>query len=254
MIADIEKVVNVAVFRFLEETSKEFDIPFERLKENWRRFNNTSTQSVLGTVPSLAPTTGKTTVEKNKSKTSGTSKKSAYQNYFALKRNELKKDNPELSFGELSTRISSLWKNLSKQEQERFGSTESAPAASVGRRAREEETRPSFTFDGLNGMTMCELKKLCESRGLSRTGNKKDLIHTLLRASVSKPETVPVAASVDFSIPPDMEDLEVVVAKNQKRVDIEEEPLLLEDEHDFEFEEDDKDNETVSDGDVYDDD
>lgn len=52
-------------------------------------------------------------------------KKTAYQNFFTITRNELKEENSKIAFGELSKMISSKWKELSSVEKKKYNSISS---------------------------------------------------------------------------------------------------------------------------------
>lgn len=237
MISDIEKLIHNNVEGFLEETAKEFDIPMAKLKENWKAHLGTAgtagtagTVGTVGTVGNAGNAGNGDTLPKKK-----TAKKSSlYQNFFVQKRAELVKTNPDLQFGDLSSQISKLWNSMSKDEQKSFTAGTAPPPV-----ARKE-----FNFESLNAKNMPELRKLCEEKGLRRTGNKLMLIHNLLGINTAaavpampveevKKTTMVVVASDET------EDVEVVVAKNMKRADIEEEVALgfSDDEQDFDFEE-----------------
>ena len=215
MISDIENIILHSVDVFLETTAKEFDIPLSKLKENWRDH--------LGRPPLASK--------------KGSKKSSLYQNFFVKKRSELLEANANLPFGELSSQISRMWKSMTKEEQQVYGAVaetvENEPPV-----VHPPESR-GFDFESLNKKTMPELRKLCEEKGLRRTGNKVMLINNLLGEppkEVEKPSVV-----VKRPLPEDTEDVEVVMAKNMKRADIEEEDAVvsfLEDEEgNFEFEE-----------------
>ena len=245
MISDIEQVIHKNVEGFLEQTAKEFDIPMAKLKENWKAHLASTS------IPSLSL---EEKVEPEKKKP--VKKTSLYQNFFVHKRVELLENNPGLQFGELSFQISQLWNKMTKEEQKTF--TVSAPVIAPVSSPRRTVTNPSlnvpvvpvpavpvekkkdgFDFESLNSKNMPELRKLCEEKGLKRTGNKLMLIQNLLGMHPTPAPPVAPPLSAPRPVADEAEDVEVVVAKNMKRADIEEEipDIFSDDEQDFDFEE-----------------
>lgn len=237
MIAELEDLIHKNVNGFLEETAKEFDIPMAKLKEKWRAHLGDSGRSTLAVPVVQAPGEPKKKTVK---------KSSQYQNFFVQKRAELVRENPTLQFGDLSSRISKLWNNMTKEEQKGYAATTTIPCQ--GTTPGPVLGAPAvFDFDSLNSKNMPELRKLCEEKGLKRTGNKLQLINNLLglhTEAIVPPHEVKKAAvtivATQEADADESEDVEVVVAKNMKRADIEEEAvtvLFSDDEQDFDFEE-----------------
>jgi len=222
MIREIETHIRTGVERFLEQTAKEFDLPIIRLKENWRLYLDGE---------DAVPTPASSTDGAKKKAPPG--KKSMYQNFFTQKCSELKEQNPGMSFGDISTHVSTLWNNMTKDDQKQYAT---APTTT------EVPPTPTteFTYDVLNGKRMDELKLLCEQRGLRRTGNKTFLIRSLLGSHPPVAEKPPPPKKPGVVLNED--DVEVVVAKNLKRTDIEEEDTVLSDEEqEFDFGEEEED-------------
>ena len=246
MISDIEQVIHKNVEGFLEQTAKEFDIPMAKLKENWKAHLASTSSSPLSLEEKGAP-------EKKKS----VKKVSLYQNFFVHKRVELLQKNPELQFGELSFQISQLWNKMTKEEQKTYAVALPAPPLFAPAptppipittpatptvpclKVHAETKKDGFDFESLNSKNMPELRKLCEEKGLKRTGNKLMLIQNLLGIHPTPAPPVAPLLSVTRPVADETEDVEVVVAKNMKRADIEEEvpDIFSDDEQDFDFEE-----------------
>ena len=243
MISEIEYVIHQSMEVFLENTAKEFDVPLSKLKENWKLHLQS------GDVKK------KTTAKKS----------SLYQNFFVQKRAELIRAQPDLKFGDLSSQISKLWNDMTKEAQKDFAhppplntvedtalvsapptptpfstaSTLPPPPSTVPVPVPVPVPGNSLDFDSLNKKTMPELKKLCEEKGLKRTGNKLTLIQNLMGMVALDPppkKKLPMVPTLE-----EMEDVEVVVDKDVvKRADIEEDVEVTfsdGDEEDFEFEE-----------------
>jgi alanine racemase len=139
----------------------------------------------------------------------------------------LKQKNPELDFGQLSTQISKMWSALSKEEQNAYA----LPAC-----VQKEKKSVELDATVLKEKKMSELRQLCEERGLKRTGNKSELIRTLLEKQETVPQTVP---KVNFTHDIEHDSLEVDMLNTIiKRADIEEGEANLEsEEEDFDFDE-----------------
>jgi len=239
MISEIQHLIHHSVEGFLEQTAKEFDIPMAKLKENWEAHLGLQNAPLLPTA-STAPTMAVAVAPPPKKK--AVKKTFHYQNFFVSKRVELIKANPDLQFGEISSRISKMWNDMTKEEQQKYATTTSATAAPAPSCVAPVVTKVEFNFEGLNAKNMPELRKLCEEKGLKRTGNKLQLIHNLLGIHKAAPPVVEEKKPILMVHPmEETEDVEVVVAKNMKRSDIEEEiipSVFSDEEQDFEFEED----------------
>lgn len=102
----VSEVIHQYMNTFFGKVATKYKIDVKELKQMWNDINTVETIPV------------KEKEEKKKTK------KSAYQNFFALKITEIKKIEPSRSFGELSTHISKLWNKMSKTEQAQYVSTE----------------------------------------------------------------------------------------------------------------------------------
>lgn len=209
MISDIDRVVSTYIDSFCEEVGKEHGITKDVLTKKWEEVVKKSS------VPSHV------SAEKKK-----TGKKSMYQNFFIHKRIELKKTDPSLNFGDLSKQISKLWKEMSKEDQKKYAVEEEDDGYEIQPLKNEEK----LTFDGLNKKKMSELRQICEERGLRRTGNKNELIKNILGM-----KTIELQIPKQNPVIEENEDVEVIVTKDMKRSDIEEDDnsTVSEDEFDF---------------------
>lgn len=209
----IETAIHTTVLSFLSQLAEEYSLPVTALKDRWSTFLRQGKQE-------------EKVVQKKTQQ-----KKSTYQNFFVQKRLELKEKNPELDFGQLSTQISKMWSSLSKDEQNAYALSSSVP---------KEKNSVELNATMLKEKKMSELRQLCEERGLKRTGNKSELIRTLLEKQETVPDTLP-KINVPFHHDPENDSLEVdMLNAIIKRADIEEGEANLEsDEEDFDFEEDD---------------
>jgi len=133
-------------------------------------------------------------------------KKTGYQIFFALKRNELKVNNPKWTHNEITKEISNLWNKLTPVEKNTY-SSEMLPQIE------------KFTFEELNEKKMSELKDICEKYGIKKGGNKTELIKNLLgqnNENIEQPKTKLVNS---IKTPNDL-DLYINTEENEeKRVD-----------------------------------
>jgi hypothetical protein len=237
-----------------------------QLQQSWQEFKiNSSAKSATfsDNHPSTTPV-----------KPASLTKKSGYQNFFTIRRIELKAENSDLSFGELSKMISAEWNVLQPSEKSRYVNPPIAvapPPATANASVRAPVVAASipihqFTLNDLNDKKMDELKELCEARNLKKSGNKTELIRRLLGfASVVAPSSSLPSSSLSRVSPEASEkrdsSLDIYVSsKSEKRSDFEHSATSPEEE-DFEFENlsdkfnsDDSDESTIQDDDDDDDD
>lgn len=87
-------------------------------------------------------------------------KKSDYQIFFSSQRNRMVKENPNLTFGEISKQVSAMWKNLTPHEKLQTTMT------------------PSPSFDDIRSvytnMSVQELKASCKEKNIGGKLRKKD--------------------------------------------------------------------------------
>lgn len=90
-------------------------------------------------------------------------KKSEYQVFFSLQRNKMIKEDPNISFGEISKKVSVMWKKLTPQEKQRYTDE-----------PLDDTTRADYTK-----MPTPELKKLCKDKNLGNFRRKDEMIDAL---------------------------------------------------------------------------
>lgn len=91
-------------------------------------------------------------------------KKSEYQVFFSIQRNKMIEEDPNISFGEISKKVSVMWKKLTPKEKQRY-----ADDPSVGATTRTEYAK----------MPTPELKKLCKDKNLGKFRKKEEMIEAL---------------------------------------------------------------------------
>jgi len=291
---ELMNVIDNNISRFLEHLAQSYPqaISMPQLQQSWQDFKTTSGRSKSvtfsdshhNTRPAASTLTpAATTTTPVKASPAPVTKKSGYQNFFTIRRIELKAENSDLSFGELSKIISAEWNVLQPSEKSRYvnpPTTVPAPAPApvpvplpAPVLAAVASTAPvvaptAFTLNDLNDKKMDELKELCEARNLKKSGNKTELIRRLLGyASVLAPSSSSTLSRVSPALV--MEEasekrdssLDIYVSsKSEKRSDFEHSATTPEEE-DFEFENlsdkfnsDDSDESTIQDDDDDDDD
>jgi hypothetical protein len=208
---DIKKSIESNMIQFFEFlVDKKSNFSKEELVEKWKEFNEDVNK-------------------KNKSpimiqQQSTTIKKSGYQNFFAQKRMEIKAKNPSIAFAELSKIISMEWNKLSQEEKNTF--IHQIPQMPPN----------NFTLEELNSKKMSELKALCESIGIKKSGNKTELIKNLLGNTVTPEEEKKEKIITPIDKPDTSLDI-YVSSKKEKRSDFEVTESI--DENEFSFDEDD---------------
>jgi hypothetical protein len=132
-------------------------------------------------------------------------KRTAYMNFSQVMRTELKQKNPNITFGEISTQISSRWKTMTAEEKAVYNTTTTTPTTSppaspvttpeapaegasevvvpaAPKKAAKIIASPSSPIlvkakktkkEGPKKLTLAELKKLCKEKGLGIKGLKK---------------------------------------------------------------------------------
>lgn len=203
----INNIVDQHIEKFLLLISTEYSLNKDELTNKWKSFNNSNIN-----------------IDDKKK----VNKKSGYQNFFTIKRMELKNKNPSLSFGELSSIISQEWNKLNIDEKKNYVNI--LPTTT---------TNTQFTFDELNQKKMNDLKDLCEKIGIKKSGNKSELIKNLLGLSSTNDEIKKEDKKLIKKPNENVDNtFEIYVSTNdQKRSDIENSNEIIElEEEEFDFE------------------
>jgi hypothetical protein len=161
-------------------------------------------------------------------------KKTGYQIFFALKRNELKTNNPKWTHNEITKEISNLWNKLTPIEKNKY-SSEMLPQIQ------------KFTFEELNEKKMSELKEICEKYGIKKGGNKTELIKNLLGQNNENIEQSKTKLVNSIKTPTNDLDLYINTEENEeKRVDFQTEEVEQESDYDSESDNDSKESDVSS--------
>ncbi len=151
-------------------------------------------------------------------------KKSNYQVFFSIQRNKLMKENPNMTFGEISKMVSSMWKQVPPEEKKTYVQSEN---------------------DQFLHLSMKDLKKLCKEKDIDcKNMKREEMIESLgeaikdvkpieiLPTTTTKISTPSTTNSVKISSPPLHPFLSSSEPSGRTKVEI-----ALEDEDDFFFEE-----------------
>ena len=166
-------------------------------------------------------------------------KKSNYQVYFSIQRNKLMKENPNMTFGEISKMVSSMWKQVSPEEKKTYVQNEN---------------------DQLLHLSIKDLRRLCKEKQIdSKSLKREELIEVL--TAVAKPSPPPMKKEPTVNI---ISTSAIIPAPSLSTTPLgrSKVEIALEDEEDFFFEEelqsddgiDDNDDDDMDDQDMEDDD
>lgn len=103
--------------------------------------------------------------EEDKPSVKKDNKKSEYQVFFSIQRNKMIKDDPNISFGDISKKVSVMWKKLTPDEKQRYADDPSSL----------DDARTEYTK-----LSTPDLKKLCNDKALGKFRRKEDMIGALV--------------------------------------------------------------------------
>lgn len=205
-------VVDEELKSFFETIEKKYKIPTGSLWTDWN-----GEKQVIVTTNAVLP-------EEKKDL-----KKSNYQVFFSIQRNKIMKENPDISFGEISKKVSAMWKQIPQEEKKCY--------------VQEDSHEKN-----LDQLSIKDLKRICKDKSIqSKNMKKEDMIQALSSTSKSCiPKACdPVLIALKPSATDSRSKLEISIADDK-----EEEDFFFEDELNSErgMEEDD-----LDDGDLPDD-
>lgn len=94
-------------------------------------------------------------------------KKSDYQVFFSAQRNKMVKDNPNITFGEISKQVSTMWKNMNQQDKIKQKITTTALPL--------EDLRKEYMK-----MPIQDLKTRCNEKQITKLRKKDDMVNALV--------------------------------------------------------------------------
>lgn len=162
----INKSIEKTIVSFTQEISEKYGISHDELLEMW---TNASKMKM------------KTTEKKKK-------KLSPWLTFCKNERVRIKKEDSSIPFGKISKMIGDLWKNMTDEDKKKYGQNipvedpvEDDDSKSVISKADSEVVNVNnWNEDKLKKMKISELRSLCDSVHLSKTGKKEVLIERLI--------------------------------------------------------------------------
>jgi len=139
----------------------------------------------------------------NKEDISGVLKKplTAYQNFCKDHRPKLQEQKPTMKFGDISKELGCIWGTFSDTEKKKYTSPPpSIPECTSTLRASldtndipsktDSDVSVTYTKTELQGKTLVELKELCTTYNLKKTGKKDEIMTRILQhTTLSSPST-----------------------------------------------------------------
>lgn len=158
LIQSISDVINSFIEPWISLMAQKYNIPKNELMTSWYMYNKSDMVS-------------------NDAK-SPTSRKSipAYVNFCNKQRPLLKEQFPTMSFGDISKELGKRWKELSDDDKNSHITKNDTSLSSF-----VPSISPiPYTKDILEHKTLIELRELCSTLNIKKTGNKESLIERIL--------------------------------------------------------------------------
>lgn len=147
----LEELVAETLMEFFTQVEREYNLPKDALWKKWKGEERT-------TVIPL--------------KKESVNKKSDYQTFFSIQRNQMVKDNPNITFGEISKQVSLMWKKLTPEEKSQY----SHILPHTIQATQLETLRKEYMK-----MSTSHLKDLCKQKGIvSKLRKKEDIVNALI--------------------------------------------------------------------------
>lgn len=141
----VQDAADEALKSFFTQVESEYNLPADVLWKKW----NDEEKPIM-----------------KKESTTGTTKKSDYQTFFSVQRNRMVKENPNITFGEISKQVSHMWKKLSPEEKAQHStSTVEQQPHIVVREGLHKDYMKTSTAD---------LKSICKEKGITTKFRKKE--------------------------------------------------------------------------------
>lgn len=161
-IADFKIMTQDMLKPFFENMEKKYKIPVGTFWKEWtgekKDIDVPKTPQILSTPSSPPPT-----------KEPKELKKSNYQVFFSIQRNKIMRENPSMTFGEISKKVSSMWKQVPPEEKKTY--------------VQDENDQ-----NHLDHLSIKELKKLCKDKQIeSKNMKREDMIQALSKKPLKEP-------------------------------------------------------------------
>lgn len=116
MLQNIENIISNNVDSFIQEIHDKFGVSVEEMQTIWKTVSSEKKKNSS----SSATSSSKKNSKKSNEKKSNKKKLSSWLQFSHDQRTILKKDHPNLTFGEISKKISEAWKLLSTEEKKNY--------------------------------------------------------------------------------------------------------------------------------------
>lgn len=194
LLKNINKSIEKTIVQFTKDISDKYGMSQDELIEMWENASKMKTKTVKSSSKRMSP----------------------WLQFCKNERAQLKSQQPNLKFGEISKLIGEKWSSLSNEDKEKYRSENtnvvvpSTPTTNTlsattnkndKRRKKDISTtdicsdQTKWTSENLKELTMPKLRDLCESVKLSKTGSKVELIDRLVNCSNDPFQTSNVSTS-----------------------------------------------------------
>ena len=136
-------------------------------------------------------------------------KKTGYQIFFSERCAVLRKNQPGITFREISQAISKEWEVVSKEEKEGYKNTADL---------QQQDANTGKEQESLHDKSMAELHKICEAHQLTKRGNKTVVVQRILESTRAQP--VPTTVSTTAVNNQEGKALQVLRLLREKNVSI----------------------------------
>jgi hypothetical protein len=172
------------------------------ISERWDAFLASQSAAPTPTAPATPAVAAAATV-----RSSG--KKTGYQIFFSERSAVLRKNQPGITFREISQAISKEWEVVSKEEKEGYKNTADL---------QQQDTNTGKEQESLHDKSMAELHKICEAHQLTKRGNKTVVVQRILESTRAQP--VPTTVSTTAVNNQEGEALQVLRLLREKNVSV----------------------------------
>lgn len=176
-------------------------IGIEGISERWEAFL-ASQSAPPAPAPAAAAAPAATTVRPS-------GKKTGYQIFFSERCAVLRKNQPGITFREISQAISKEWEVVSKEEKEGYKNTADL---------QQHDANTGKEQESLHDKSMAELHKICEAHQLTKRGNKTVVVQRILESTRAQP--VPTTVSTTAVNNQEGEALQVLRLLREKNVSV----------------------------------
>lgn len=149
LMAKVEDAVAETLKSFFTQVEREYNLPKEALWKKWKEEDKSATAVVVPKKETL-------------------NKKSDYQTFFSIQRNKMVKENPNITFGEISKQVSHMWKKLTREEKIQYTAKNTTP---ITEKTSLEDLRKEYMK-----ISSADLKNLCKEKGIVAKFRKKEEI------------------------------------------------------------------------------